>query len=61
MTLKALYQLILGTSLVTLGGCETDRSRVETGDELIGISNAFLAVGAQSLPVSLGMTVSHQA
>ncbi len=61
MTLKAPYQLILGTSLVTLGGCKTDCSRVETGDELIGFSSAFLAVGAQSFPVSLGMTVSHQA
>jgi len=56
MTVKELHQLSLHASLVTLSGCETGRSRVETGDELIGLSNAILSAGAQSLLVSLWMT-----
>lgn len=56
LTLKELYQLRMRASLVTLSGCETGVSRVESGDELVGLANAMLAAGAQSLLVSLWMT-----
>lgn len=56
LTLKEIYQLKVRASLVTLSGCETGVSRVESGDEQIGLSSSMLAAGAQSLLVSLWMT-----
>lgn len=56
MTVKELYQLRLRASLITLSGCETGRSRVGTGDELVGLATALFTAGAQSLLVSLWMT-----
>lgn len=56
LTLKELYQLRMRASLVTLSGCETGVSRVESGDELVGLASSMLASGAQSLLVSLWMT-----
>lgn len=56
LTVMELYQLRLRALLITLSGCETGISRVETGDELVGLANAMLAAGAQSLVVSLWMT-----
>lgn len=56
LTIKELNRLRLEAALVTLSGCETGRSRVESGDELVGLANAMLSAGAQSLLVSLWMT-----
>ena len=39
--------------LVTLSGCETALSRLEPGDELLGLREALLAAGAGALLVSL--------
>ncbi len=43
----------LQADLVTLSGCETGRSRLLAGDELVGLVRAFLAVGARAVLVSL--------
>ena len=45
--------LRLDGALVTLSGCETGRSVVAAGDELIGLSRAFLFGGAVTLVQSL--------
>jgi len=43
----------LNAALVTLSGCETGQSRVHRGDELIGLTRAFIAAGTPSVLVSL--------
>jgi CHAT domain-containing protein len=45
--------LTLDCSLVTLSACETGRSAILAGDELIGLSRAFLYAGARSLLLTL--------
>jgi CHAT domain-containing protein len=46
-------RLDLEGALVTLSACESGRAEVFGGDELIGLSRAFLGVGASTLVVSL--------
>lgn len=43
----------LTCELVTLSACESGRSRVRRGDELIGLARAFLAAGARAVLVTL--------
>ncbi len=43
----------LQAQLVTLSGCETGVSDVRPGDELLGLTRAFLTAGARSLLVTL--------
>jgi CHAT domain-containing protein len=45
-------QLDLMGALVTLSACESGRSRVMIGDEMIGLIRAFLGAGAATLVVS---------
>jgi len=47
------FGLELAGALVTLSGCETGRSVVAGGDELIGLSRGFLHAGASTLVQSL--------
>jgi len=46
-------QLDLAGARVTLSACESGRNEVYAGDELIGLTRAFLSVGASTLVVSL--------
>jgi CHAT domain-containing protein len=46
-------RLDLEGALVTLSACESGRSQVLVGDELIGLVRAFLGAGASTLGVSL--------
>lgn len=46
-------QLDLNGALVTLSACESGRSEVIGGDEIIGLTRAFLGAGAATLAVSL--------
>jgi hypothetical protein len=48
-----LYRLAGMAPLVVLSGCETGRSRVRPGDELIGLVRGFLFAGARSVVASL--------
>lgn len=52
LTVHDIYGLRLNADLITLSGCETGRSTVEGGDELLGFVSGFLAAGARSLLVS---------
>ena len=53
---EILQHLRLGADLVTLSGCETGRSKVRLGDEVVGLTRALLYAGAPSVLVSLWQT-----
>lgn len=53
LTIADIYRLRLASPLVVLSGCETGRAAVTDGDELVGLTRAFLAAGAASLVYSL--------
>jgi CHAT domain-containing protein len=53
LTAADVMQLDLAGALVTLSACESGRNEVFAGDELIGLTRAFLGVGASTLVVSL--------
>ena len=46
-------QLDLDSALVTLSACESGRSEVIGGDEILGLTRSFLGAGAATLAVSL--------
>lgn len=50
---RTLYDLSLSARLVVLSACESGVGQVRSGDEVIGLARGFLALGAQSLLVSL--------
>jgi CHAT domain-containing protein len=53
MTVRDVYQLRLSAELITLSGCDTGRTHVTSGDELLGLVRGFFAAGARSMLVSL--------
>jgi CHAT domain-containing protein len=53
LTTLDIFNLRLSASLVTLSACQTGRSVVGGGDELLGLMRAFLSAGAASLALSL--------
>ena len=53
---EILQHLRLDADLVTLSGCETGRSKVHLGDEVIGLTRALIYAGAPSVLVSLWQT-----
>jgi tetratricopeptide (TPR) repeat protein len=53
LTVAEATKLRIAAGLVTLSACESGRSRVVEGDELLGLTRAFLGGGAASLVVSL--------
>ena len=53
LTVRDIYAMRLGAQLVTLSGCETGRSLVRGGDELVGLMRGFFAAGASTLLLSL--------
>jgi len=53
LTVAEAAELGLEAALVTLSACESGRSQVVEGDELLGLARAFLGSGAASLVVSL--------
>ena len=52
LTTLDIFNLRLQASLVTLSACQTGRSLVKGGDELMGLMRAFLYAGAASLVLS---------
>jgi CHAT domain-containing protein len=48
-----LHSDLSGTQLATLSACETSRSKVTSGDELIGFNRSFMAAGCPSVVSSL--------
>jgi CHAT domain-containing protein len=53
LTTLDIFTLRLRASLVTLSACQTGRSVVGGGDELLGLMRAFLSAGAASLVSTL--------
>jgi CHAT domain-containing protein len=53
LTAGEAMQLKLPDALVTLSACESGRSQVAGGDELLGLLRAFLGAGAATIVVSL--------
>lgn len=53
LTAHAALSMKLPGALVVLSGCETGRSAVAGGDEILGLVRAFLGAGAATLVVSL--------
>jgi CHAT domain-containing protein len=53
LTAADVMELDLGGALVTLSACESGRSEVFAGDELIGLIRGFLGAGAATLVASL--------
>ncbi len=53
LTTADVFNLALDGALVTLSACETGRSVVTGGDELIGLARGFLYAGAATLVQSL--------
>lgn len=53
LTLRDIYGLRLSADLVTLAACESGRSLVQAGDELVGLLRALLATGASCVLASL--------
>jgi CHAT domain-containing protein len=53
LSMVDIFNLPLQGTLVTLSACETGRSVVAGGDELIGLSRGFLYAGAKTLVQSL--------
>jgi CHAT domain-containing protein len=53
LTAREIFDMRLNTELVTLSACETGVNKRSPGDELIGLTRAFLYAGAPSVVVSL--------
>ncbi len=53
LSAKEIFDLKLNAEIVTLGACQTGVSERSLGDELVGLTRAFLYAGAPSLIVAL--------
>lgn len=53
LTTLDIFNLKINASLVTLSACQTGLNKVYGGDELLGLTRAFLYAGAASLVLSL--------
>jgi CHAT domain-containing protein len=53
LTVNEIFGLPVGPGIVTLSACETGVSEISRGDELTGLSRAFLGAGAHTVSVSL--------
>jgi CHAT domain-containing protein/predicted negative regulator of RcsB-dependent stress response len=53
------FELNLNASLVTLSACETGLGNISQGDEIVGLSRAFLFAGSPSVIVSLWAVADH--
>lgn len=53
LTASEMYDLNLNASLVTLSACETGLGRVQSGDDVLGLTRGLLFSGADSVMASL--------
>jgi CHAT domain-containing protein len=53
LTVDEIFSLNLNSKLVTLSACETGLGKLNRGDELIGLSRAFVYAGSPAVIVSL--------
>lgn len=53
LTVGELYSMRVGADLVTLSACETGLGKIESGDDLVGLTRGFLYAGASAVVASL--------
>ena len=53
LTVREIFNLNLNADLVTLSACETGLGEISEGDELVGLSRAFIYAGTPAIIVSL--------
>ena len=53
MSAREIFNITLNTELVTLSACQTGLNKRSPGDELVGLTRAFLYAGTPSVVVSL--------
>ena len=59
LTAREIFDMRLNTELVTLSACQTGLNQRSPGDELIGLTRAFIYAGAPSVIVSLWSVDAH--
>jgi CHAT domain-containing protein len=57
--LRDIVGLNLGSDLVVLSSCQSGKGKIESGEGLLGLANAFLAAGSRSVLVSLWSIVDQ--
>ncbi|WIM04695.1 MAG: CHAT domain-containing protein [Candidatus Nitricoxidivorans perseverans] len=53
LTVGELYSMRVDADLVTLSACETGLGKIESGDDLVGLTRGFLYAGASAVVASL--------
>jgi len=53
LTVKEIFEMELNADLVVLSGCETGLGKLSRGDELVGLTRAFIYAGTPSVVASL--------
>ncbi|MFN8207537.1 MAG: CHAT domain-containing protein [Bacteroidales bacterium] len=53
LTVNEVFGLSLNTRIVTMSACQTGLGKINAGDELVGLSRAFLYAGSRSVLASL--------
>jgi len=53
LEVREIFGMNLNASLVVLSGCEMGRGKLSTGDELVGLTRAFIYAGTPSVVASL--------
>jgi len=53
LTVKEIFEMKLNADLVVLSGCETGLGKLSRGDELVGLTRAFIYAGTPSVVASL--------
>ena len=51
--MREIFGMELKANLVVLSGCETGLGKLSTGDELVGLTRAFIYAGTPSVVASL--------
>ena len=59
LEVKELFGMNLNASLVVLSGCETGLGKLSSGDELVGLTRAFIYAGTPSVVASLWKVDDH--
>ena len=59
LTAREIFDMRLNTELVTLSACQTGLNQRSPGDDLIGLTRAFIYAGAPSVIVSLWSVDAH--